>query len=177
MRADIRKSHDRAAVGQRIRLQGMMDDAVEADGRDVEGLVIPTVVEIFVGHLFAHVDAHADGVHDEVDLPEVFFGLFEEAPDVVVAGSVGPNEGAAGLFGQEVEGTQAFGHRGVRKHEAPSFPMHRLRDGPGKAALVERTENDARFSFKKTVSGMCHGIPFASSRWWIGSVGARRAIR
>ena len=177
MRADIRKRYDRAAVGQRIGLQGMMDNAVEADGRDVEGLVIPGIVEIFIGHLLAHVDAHADGVHDKVDLPEVFFGLIEEAPDVVVAASIGPDERAAGFFGQEVEGTQAFGHGSVRKHEASSFPMHRLRDGPGKAAFIERTENDTRFSFKKTVSGMCHGIPFASSRWWIGSIGARQAIR
>ena len=58
-----------------------------------------------------------------------------------------------------------------------ALPMHSLRDSPGKAAVVERAEDDARFPVEKTVSGMCHGMPFASSRRLICNRAVEQAIR
>ena len=152
LRADVGEGHDGAALGEGVLLEPGLDDPVERDGRDVERLEEPVVVEVLVGAVLADVHAHPDRVDDEVHRPVLGLHFVEERFELAVVRGVGVDDGAAGLLGEPLEAAEALGDGGVGEGERGALALARFGDLPGEAALVERAEDDAVLAGEEAVA-------------------------
>ncbi len=153
LRADVRERDDGTAVGEGVLRESRLHDPVERDGRDVERLEVPVVVEVFVGPVLPHVDAHADRVNDEINGAMLGLHLVEERFDLVVFLRVGVDDRAPGQLGEGVDIAEAFRDGRIRKGERGPLAVARRRDLPREAALVEGAEDDAVFALEEAVTG------------------------
>ena len=100
MRSDIGEGYYRTIFGNGIYLLGSLKHLMERDGRDVERLVEPVVVEIIIGSAFANVRTHTDGVEHEVDLSaQKLLRFNENVLQIVVVSGVGSNNRCVDFLG------------------------------------------------------------------------------
>jgi len=67
VRSHVGQRNHRAILGDGVHLLGGLQHLVERNGRDVERLIEPVIVEVVVSAALAHVRTHADGMQHEVD--------------------------------------------------------------------------------------------------------------
>ena len=149
----IGQSDNRGIFVEGIELFGHLQHLVKRDGTDVERLRKVVVVQIVVRTLLTYVEAHADGMEDEVNLSaEQTLALGEYLFQVFHTGGIGRDDRCVELFGEGVERAHAQGNGGVGERDAGTF-FHSL-DGyfPSDGLFVKRAEDDATLTFQEVVS-------------------------
>jgi len=144
----IRKGHYGSPLINGIHFTCCAQDLMQREGRDIQCLVIISIIQGIVIQSLPYIGRHTNGMKNKIHLSaQHFHGFVHQVFQVFQAGCVGRDYLRTNFLRQLVDGPHPEGNGCIGQHNFGSFFMSSFGHLPCNGLIVQGTENDSLFPF------------------------------